>query len=87
MVLSGGLPVFYLDSGKKRLTTFPTADDPEVARKAWQALLAHIRRLRRRKLRLAIIDETPAGESPHAETALAAGFRMDPDGLALELPL
>lgn len=83
VVLVDGHPVFFLEKGGKKLTTFGRAEEPSSLEAAIDGLREIARQKRGRSLKLQEIDGEPARKSPLASRLLAAGFRVDLQGLIL----
>ena len=83
VVLVDGHPVFFLEKGGKKLTTFGRAEEPSSLEAAIDGLREVARQKRGRSLKLQEIDGEPARKSPLASRLLAAGFRVDLQGLIL----
>ena len=83
VVLVYGHPVFFLEKGGKKLTTFGRAEEPSSLEAAIDGLREVARQKRGRSLKLQEIDGEPARKSPLASRLLAAGFRVDLQGLIL----
>jgi ATP-dependent helicase Lhr and Lhr-like helicase len=83
LVLVDGHPVFFLEKGGKKLTTFPKAEDSAVLEVALHGLREVARRNRGRTLKLQEIDGESARKSPLAARLLQFGFKDDYQGLLL----
>ncbi|MFA5506595.1 MAG: DEAD/DEAH box helicase [Vulcanimicrobiota bacterium] len=83
VILVQGFPVFFLEKGGKKLTSFPQAEDPSLLQASLAGLRELARQKRGRSLKIQEIDGAPARKSPLAPRLLAAGFREDPQGLVL----
>ncbi|HEY8429397.1 MAG TPA: DEAD/DEAH box helicase, partial [Sandaracinaceae bacterium] len=85
VVLVDGLPVLFLDRAGRQATTFAAAhEEPDAFPAAAGALRMLLLDRRRRGLRIERIDGVPALDSPLREAFLAAGFRAEYKGLALD---
>ncbi|MEM6294795.1 MAG: DEAD/DEAH box helicase [Myxococcota bacterium] len=84
VVLVGGVVALFVDKGGKKMTSFPAADDPQVALQAARALAVVAKRQRGKLLRIETIDGEPARTSPMADCLREAAFTSDPRGLMLE---
>jgi ATP-dependent helicase Lhr and Lhr-like helicase len=83
VVLVSGHPVFFLEKGAKKLTTFPKSEDPSILEAAIVGLREVARQKRGRTLKIQEIDGESARKAPLASKLLAAGFREDHQGLIL----
>ena len=79
VVLSRGVPIFYLERGGRRLRFFPAEDD------AVEGALGELKRMaarrRHRELRVTQLNGIAALKSPLAAVLERSGFRVEPDGL------
>jgi ATP-dependent Lhr-like helicase len=82
VVLAGGEPVLYLERGGRALQTLVGADDPRLE-PALQALVAHVRSGRGRRIGLEKVDGESAMLSPLAPLLVAIGFQEGPRRLTL----
>lgn len=83
VVLVDGHPVFFLEKGGKKLTTFPKVEDASVLEVALEGLRELAAGRRGRTLKLQEIDGQPADRAPLASRLLQFGFREDYQGLIL----
>ncbi len=87
VVLVDGHPVFFLEKGGKKLTTFPKADDSPILELALAGLREIAATIKGRTLRLQEIDGESALKSPLASKLLAFGFRDSYHGLSfMDMP-
>jgi len=82
VVLSGGDPVLYLERGGRALQTLVPAEDPRLE-PALEALVAHVRSGRGRRIRLEKVDNESAMTSPLAPLLVTLGFQEGPRRLTL----
>ncbi len=82
VVLAGGEPVLYLERGGRGLQTLLPAGD-ERLQPALEALVAHVRSGRGRRLGLEKVDGESALTSPLAPALLELGFQESPRRLTL----
>lgn len=83
VILVEGHPVFFLEKGGKKLTTFPKAEDPAYLEVALDGLRKAAQKIRGKTLKLQEIDGESAIKSPLAQRLLQYGFREDYQGLML----
>lgn len=83
VVLVDGQPVFFLEKGAKKMSTFPAAEEPDVVERAIQGLEEVARGIRGRTLKLEEIDGESAIKSPLAVKLLQHGFKDTYKGLSL----
>lgn len=83
VVLVDGHPVFFLEKGGKKLTTFPKAEDSSILDSALIGLREIARSMKGRTLRLQEIDGESAIKSFLAPKLLLSGFRDTYQGLTL----
>jgi ATP-dependent Lhr-like helicase len=82
VVLAGGEPIVYLERGGRGLQTLVGADDPRL-QAALEALVAHVRAGRIKRVGLEKVDGEPAMTSPLAPMLGALGFQEGPRRLTL----
>jgi ATP-dependent Lhr-like helicase len=87
VVLSGGVPIVYLERGGRTLQTLPAFDEPGAGEAAIAALAGLVERGRLRSLRIERIDGIPAAGSPVAERLAAAGLRPGYRGYSAAAPV
>lgn len=83
VILVDGHPVFFLEKGGKKLTSFPKCEDPVFLEAALDGLRHFAQKARGRTLKLQEIDGEAAGKSPLAPQFIHYGFRDDYQGLIL----
>jgi ATP-dependent Lhr-like helicase len=84
VILRGGVPVFFVDRGGKRMVSFEAARDAEAATDAVAGLVIVARHQRGKALRVATIDGERARGSALADILLVSGFYAESNGLVLE---
>ena len=82
VVLSGGDPVLYLERGGRALQTLVPAEDQRLE-PALEALVAHVRSGRGRRIGLEKVDNESAMTSPLAPLLVTLGFQEGPRRLTL----
>ncbi len=82
VVLMAGEPILYLERGGRGLQTLVEAGD-ERLEPALEALVAHVRSGRARRVGLEKVDGEPALSSPLAPALLSLGFQEGPRRLTL----
>lgn len=83
LVIVDGHPVFFLEKGGKKMTTFPQAGEPSTLETALDGLREIAQSMRGRTLRLQEIDGEPARRSEIAAKLLHYGFKDNYQGLTL----
>ncbi len=87
VILVGGHPVFFLEKGGKKLTTFPKAADGDILEAGLEGLKVLAQGMRGKTLKLQEIDGEVARKSEFAPHLLRFGFRDDYQGLILMVTL
>jgi ATP-dependent Lhr-like helicase len=82
VVLAGGDPVLYLERSGRALQTLVDGDDPRL-QPALEALVAHVRSGRGKRIRLEKVDSQSAMLSPLAPLLVMLGFQEGPRRLTL----
>jgi ATP-dependent Lhr-like helicase len=82
VVLAGAEPVLYLERSGKGVLTLVAEDDPRLPT-AFEALAAHVRAGRVKRIALERIDGEPIMGSPFGELLIELGFRQSPRALTL----
>jgi ATP-dependent Lhr-like helicase len=82
VVLTGGEPVLYLERSGRGIQTLVAPDDPRLEA-ALEALVAHVRSGRGRRIRLEKVDGESAMSSPLAPLLVTLGFQEGPRRLTL----
>lgn len=83
VVLVDGHPIFFLEKGGKKLTTFPRSEEVSVLSAALGGLSEIARQKRGRTLKLQQIDGEPARNFKFVAELVKYGFRDDYQGLIL----
>ena len=83
VVICGSEPVLYVERGGKGLQTLSPTASSELLSEALEALAAHVRADRRRKLSIERVDGEPVVGSALEQPLIDAGFRAGPRKLTL----
>ena len=82
VVLSGGVPVLYVDRGGRGLQTLVASDDSRIE-PALVALVEQVRAGRIKRIALEKVDGESAIDSPLGRLLVALGFQQGPRRLTL----
>jgi len=86
VVIGAGRPLMYLAQGGRQLLTWfdPAQASADLTQAACQALVAALRRGRRGRFTLELLNDAPVGRDAVTDALRAAGFRGAPRGLDWE---
>jgi len=86
VVIGAGRPLMYLAQGGRQLLTWfdPAQASADLTQAACQALVAALRRGRRGRFTLELLNDAPVGRDALTDALRAAGFRGAPRGLDWE---
>jgi ATP-dependent Lhr-like helicase len=83
LIIVEGHPIFFLEKGGKKMTTFPKSEEPAFLEVALDGLREVTQRMRGRTLKIEEIDGEPARQSTLAARLVQYGFKDGYQGLTL----